>query len=201
MMKIALSRLLTLVVMMFLPTLAGCNDNSKQRDARASSPKTTNARDSIPAPGTRVSLTLTGYNYTNHYIDQFTVNGNGGGNIFVSGPNTGGGGSACCVNYMIGIDSWKFPVRWQIGGCSFNTSKYKDGRESSEIYHFFKEEEVSVDPKIPDRPAYLEIHFYPDGHVEAAITEHSSPPRLQLSKDREIKPSYRQCPNDKRPEE
>lgn len=39
-----------------------------------------------------VSLTIEGYNYTDDYIDQFTVNGQGGGNLYLSTPTSGGGG-------------------------------------------------------------------------------------------------------------
>ena len=184
-----------------LPTVAACSDKSKLADTKQGLPLMEDVRNPILPRGTRVSLTLTGYNYTERYIDQFSVNGNGGGNLFVSGPTSGGGGSACCVNYIAGVKKWKFPVRWQTGGCTYNTSKYEDGRERSELYHSYKELEVQIDPKVSDRPAYLEVHFYPDGHVEAAVTENSSPPRLQLNKDREVKSPYKQCPNDKRPEE
>ena len=31
-----------------------------------------------------VSLTLHGYNYTNRYIDSYSINGQGGGNLFLS---------------------------------------------------------------------------------------------------------------------
>ena len=187
--------------MLMLPTLAACRDNSKVSNSLKNSPTSKAVTAPIPPLGTDVSLTITGYNYTDRYIDQFTVNGNGGGNLFVSGPNSGGGGSACCMDYITGVKRWKFPVTWQIGGCTYNTRKYKDGRERSDLYHFFKEVEVQVDPKIASRPAYLELHFYPDGHVEAAVTENASLPRLQLSRDREDKSPYKQCPNDKRPEE
>ena len=186
---------------MLLPTLAACEDNFKPNNANENSPTSAAVSNPIPPLGTRVSLTITGYNYTDRYIDQFTVNGNGGGNLFVSGPTSGGGGSECCKDYITGVDNWILPVRWQVGGCTYNTSKQKDGSERYDLYHYFKEVEVKVDPKIAARPAYLEVHFYPDEHVELAVTEHSSPPRLKLSKDREVKSSYKQCPNDKRPEE
>jgi hypothetical protein len=44
-----------------------------------------------------VGLAIEGYNYTNRFIDSFTVtdeDGNGawGGNVFLSSPTSGGGG-------------------------------------------------------------------------------------------------------------
>jgi hypothetical protein len=50
------------------------------------------------------ALAIVGYNYTERYIDSFHVNGQGGGNLYVSGPTAGGGSSACCV-------SWRCPSR------------------------------------------------------------------------------------------
>ncbi len=150
--------------------------------------------------GTRIELTLEGYNYTNRYIDEFSVDGNGGGNLFVSGEGGGGGGSVCCVSYRSGAHARKVKVRWQTDACTYDERTWSNGEKHSDIYRIFKEVEVQVDPHIPDYPAYFEVHFYPDGHVEAAITEHASPPRLKLSKSREDRSPYRQCPNDKKPE-
>jgi hypothetical protein len=42
-------------------------------------------------------LTITGYNYTDTYIDSFRVNGAGGGNVEVSTPTAGGGKGTCCA--------------------------------------------------------------------------------------------------------
>jgi hypothetical protein len=41
---------------------------------------------------------------------------------------------------------------------------------------------VEVKGPIPPDPSYLEIHFYPDGHIEGAIAgrDGPSPPRLKL---------------------
>ncbi|PWF49292.1 DUF3304 domain-containing protein [Massilia glaciei] len=150
--------------------------------------------------GTQISLTLTGYNYTNRYIDQFSVDGQGGGNLYVSGPLGGGGGSVCCVPYIIGAGAWKTMIRWQVGGCRFDEIIDSGGQTLFQVHPVFKEIEVHINPSIPDNPRYFEVHFFPDGHAEAAITEYSSPPRLILSKDREDRSPYRQCLNNKKPE-
>jgi hypothetical protein len=55
--------------------------------------------------------------------------------------------------------------------------------------HFFKELDVEMAGAELNNPEYFEVHFYPDGHVEAAIAESPSEPRLRLDPSRE-KPAY-----------
>ena len=153
------------------------------------------------APREPVGLTIYGYNYTNRYIDQFYVNGNGGENLRVSGPSSGGGGSVCCFSYTPGTPVPKMvTVKWVASGCTYKV-KGTYGEIFDDIHHFFKTLEVPVNPKVPANPGYFEVHFYPDGHVEAAITEHSSSPRLILSEDREDRSDYPRCPDDQKPKE
>jgi hypothetical protein len=174
--------------------------------AKSAAPATTEKQGTLGkspdgAPiGTRIELMLTGYNYTNRYIDQFDVDGQGGGNIAVSGPGTAGSGSVCCVSYRSGAGTWNAKIRWQADACTFHS--YTDGKgiKHERTYSFFKEIEVEVDPNIPDYPRYFEVHFYPDGHAEAVITEHESGSRLVLSKDREDNSNFPRCPDDEEPE-
>lgn len=180
-------------ITLMLPMLAACKDD-------ANAPVKT-AIEPIPKMGTRVALALTGFNYTNRYIDQFSAGAQDGGNLFISSPKGGGGGSVCCIPYFIGASAWKTKIRWQVGACTYNNRTDTDGERLFEIYHYFKEAVVQIDNNIPKRPRYFEVHFYPDGHVEAAITENTSRPRLLLDENREDNSPYRQCPNDKRPEE
>jgi hypothetical protein len=180
--------------LLLVPALGACSE-------REESMKGLQTREPPPAEGTKVQLELTGYNYTNRSIGQFSVNSNGGGNVHVSSPTSGGGGSVCCVTYIVGIKKWRVLVRWQTGACTYNNEVDGNGERSFEVYRYFKESEIDVDPVIPSRPNILEVHFYPDGHLEAAITEESSAPRLRLPKERESKLPYRRCPNDARPEE
>jgi hypothetical protein len=81
---------------------------------------------------------------------------------------------------------------------------YTDSSTSDEIYDnyytFYKEREVTVADDIGSRAKYMEVHFYPDGSVKAAVTASASPPRLLLSKERKDKSKYPRCPNDKKPE-
>lgn len=145
------------------------------------------------------NLALEGYNYTNSYIADYSVNGQGGGNLRVSGPSSGGGGTVCCVQYTAGNVS-TVKVRWQVGGCMFDEGRDKKGKMAQQIHSFYKEKEVTVDSNVPNDPHYFEVHIYSDDHVEAMITEHSSKPRLILSKDRGVDFVYPRCPDGKRPE-
>jgi hypothetical protein len=58
---------------------------------------------------------------------------------------------------------------------------------------------LNVDASVPEKPAYLEVHFYPDGHVESAITENISTPRLVYSKERADRSDFPMCPHDQEP--
>jgi hypothetical protein len=183
-----------LAALLIVPALGACSE-------KADVGNNGQQRKSIPAEGALVSLTLTGYNYTNRHIDHFSVNSNGGGNLYVSSPTSGGGGSVCCVSYIVGVKKWRILVNWQTDACTYNNRVFSNGRRGYEIYRYFTETEVDVDPSIPNRPNYLEVHFYPDGHLEAMVTEQSSAPRLSLPREREDKTPYRTCPNDERPED
>jgi hypothetical protein len=150
--------------------------------------------------GKPVGLTITSYNYTNRYIDQFFVNGAGGGNVFVSTESSGGGKGTCCVMYTPGLPPPKtVRVRWQASGCLYYY-KGSDGTPFSRTHSYFKEADAAVDPHVPAHPANFEVHFYPDGHVEAAITESMSEPRLKLPASREDRSDYPDCPGGKKPE-
>jgi hypothetical protein len=163
----------------------------------ANSPDTPGVRKAYAQP---VSLGLVGYNYTNRHIDSFTVNGHGGGNLYVSSPTSGGGGTACCVAYRPGTALNTVTVRWQSGACYYHVR----GTSSDEVYdtyhQFYKEAEVTVADDIPAEAKYMEVHFYPDGSVKAAVTGSASPPRILLRKAREDNSTYPRCPGDRKPE-
>lgn len=145
-------------------------------------------------------LAIVGYNYTERGIGQFFVDGTGAGNIHVSSAYSGGGGTVCCADISSVDHPEKIAIKWQSGGCNYNTTKDPSGQLLYETHYFFKEAMVELPKPIPARPNVLEVHFYPDGHVEVAITEDSSPPRLRLDERRANRKPYAQCPNDKRPE-
>ncbi|WP_140631236.1 DUF3304 domain-containing protein [Methylibium rhizosphaerae] len=110
-------------------------------------------------------LTLHGYNYTDTEIGSFEVDGQGGGNVAVSTPTGGGGKSTCCITLHTPlVHPRPVTIKWS--------------RDSDT----WCEQEVLIRPPVPARPEYFEVHFYRDGHVEVAITEDGSPPRLKLDR-------------------
>jgi len=111
-------------------------------------------------------LTLSGYNYSDSGISSFEVNGQGGGNLEVSIPTAGGGKSTCCA-VVHGPLRAPLPV----------TIKWSRDVET------WCEQTVLLQPPLPAKPEYFEVHFYRDGHIEIAVTESASPPRLRLERD------------------
>lgn len=145
-----------------------------------------------------VNLTLHGYNYTDRYIDDYSVNGTSGGNLSVSGPGSVGGGSTCCVTYYRG-GVQKVKVRWQADGCLYIEKSTIRSEKIESIHSIYKEVEVEVRPITRFVPHYFEVHFYPDGHVEATMTEVESRARLQLEENRENTAKFPRCPHDQKP--
>ena len=153
------------------------------------------------ARGEPVGLLIQGYNYTDDYINSFTVNGAGGGNLFVSGPESGGGKSACCFSYQPGEPlPIKLKVRWVADYCtSRHVNKY--GEIFDDVRDIWTEAEASISQPPLGKASALEVHIYRDGHVEAAITSGNSPPRLILQRvDAYRRPgithSYPKCTDD-----
>ncbi|WP_167761480.1 DUF3304 domain-containing protein [Duganella callida] len=148
-----------------------------------------------------VSLGILGYNYTNKYIDSFSVNGQGGGNIQVSSPSSGGSGIVCCVSYRPGSPIKTVHIRWQSGACYFKEQSSLSKQMFDTLYSFYKEQDAPVEVLTADDPQYMEIHFYPDGSIKAAITAGISDPRLSLDGQRNDPIRYPRCPNDRKPKE
>ncbi|KAF7598136.1 MAG: hypothetical protein CGU29_14665 [Candidatus Dactylopiibacterium carminicum] len=111
------------------------------------------------------NLTLYGYNYTETEIGSFEVNGAGGGNISVSTPTAGGSKSTCCASLYTPLPP-------------DNSVHIKWTRDSKT----WCEAKVPFSGPVPANPEYMEVHFYRDGHIEVAVTETSSPPRLKLER-------------------
>jgi Protein of unknown function (DUF3304) len=109
-------------------------------------------------------LTLVAYNYTDTYISNFTVNGAGGGNVEVSNMESGNGGGACCAPISADIPlPMTVKVAWQ-----------RDGDVP------YCRQTVLLNGPIPPNPNAFEVHFYPDGTIQVAITDFPSPQRLNL---------------------
>ena len=164
--------------------------------APAASPASTST-----ALGETVPLLIQGYNYTDDYIDSFTVNGQGGGNVHLSGPYTSGGGGICCVSYRPGTPlPVKLTVRWVGGYCiELETSKY--GRTNTYRKGLWREAEVLATDTSNGKPRTMEIHFYADGHIEAAISDGYTPARIKLPVNEKgerpgVRHTYPRCTDD-----
>lgn len=134
-----------------------------------------------------IGLAIEGYNYTNRFIADFTVtdeNGNGawGGDVLLSTPTAGGGKDTCCV--MLDPNNKK-PVRLRI---DWTFDRIDDTAGHTIVPAVKKTAWVTVSPPYPEEPQNFEVHFYPDGHVEATVTRWSSAPRVSLPEGRRPTP-------------
>ena len=158
--------------------------------------KSSFAQDAYPVrenqAGTHYLLGILGYNYSNRYIDSFSVNGSGGGNVDVSTPTAGGGSTACCV-FFSKNPSWPIyvTVRWQAGGCTVG----KNERGVSQIHHSFKEVKVNVERGTTSHPSDIGIHFFKDGSVKAILSDGWESPLLKLPEARQDTTDYPPCQN------
>lgn len=111
------------------------------------------------------SVTLVGYNYTARPIAGFTVDGVGGGNIFVNG---GGASFVCCGDIAIGKPA---EIKWTY---SYTNAQYERGIRELERHSTTV---IVPQPQTPEAD-YLEVHFYPDNHVELALVKFPGKRRL-----------------------
>ncbi len=140
--------------------LSACSQCQSDPKTAAKSAPASEENPTITKP---VSLEINGFNYTDLYIAAFMVNGQGGGNIFVSSPTSGGGKSACCVNLWPGTElPTTLAIKWT-----------RDNNRWCEA-------EAVLKGPIPPEPQHLGIHFYPDGHIEAELSETYPQVRLKL---------------------
>jgi hypothetical protein len=152
---------------MLLMMLGACQAQGVKSEAKAKA----------PAPGQTVMLSLVGYNYTDHYIDNYDVNGVWGGNLFISNATSGGSKYTCCVRWIVGRTlPVKVHIRWESSECLFTENV--EGEDFKSAKSFYSEADVWLKGPIPADPQYFETHFYPDGHIEVAVTNSISPPRL-----------------------
>jgi hypothetical protein len=153
---------LGLLVGGLLLVLAGCKDSKDgAKPGGASAPV-----EEPPRLDRNISgLAINGFNYTDLYIDSFAVDGQGGGNIFVSSPTSGGGGTVCCAGFSAGST---LPLSVRV--------KWSRDRKR------WCEKEVQITGPIPASPDHLAVHFFPDGHIEAELTEDDPLVKLQLDR-------------------
>jgi len=107
-------------------------------------------------------LGITGYNYTNRYIDGFSVNGQGGGNVLISEDHAGG--ATCCI--VLRADQ-ELPVKvfveWTYGAeGDLRTGKIFRQPETHQM-------EVDLVGPIPKDPTIFVAHFYPDNTVQVEV--------------------------------
>ena len=121
-------------------------------------------------------LGITGYNYTGRYIDGFSVNGQGGGNVLISEGLSGGGGTTCCIVWRPGtaLPVLMF-VEWTYGyEKDFDTGKLLRDAETHRV-------EVELKGPVPQNPTVFAVHFYPDNTVQVEVAEDYPKPRLRRS--------------------
>jgi hypothetical protein len=148
-----------------------------------------------------VALDLVAYNYTDHHIEDYEINGQHGDIVRVSSPTSGGSGSVCCVELPLGKYSVILvKVRWQVDGCIYVEKDPFTGSTANSNYYYYREEYVKIPRPVGIVPRHLETHFYPNGSVRVQITEELSRPRLRLSEDRLQKRKFPRCKNDEKPE-
>ena len=108
------------------------------------------------------SVTLVGYNYTERPIYSFSVDGVGGGNAF-AGFRSGGGGFVCCADITVGKP---VEIKWLY---DTTEKQYLAGlREEN------RRTTVIVPPPTVPEAEYLEVHFFPDHHVELYLVKFPS---------------------------
>lgn len=147
-------------------------------------------------------LGLIGFNYTNRYIDNYSINGAGGGYVRISSPDSGGSGETCCVRILkTHTEPFSVVVRWQVDGCKYVVRDPRTGATEEVKHFYYKEAEVTVENIARENASFIETHFYPDGSVKVLLTEAESDPRLILDEKRADKSSFPRCKNDEKPEQ
>jgi len=114
--------------------------------------------------GEPVSLAINGFNYTDTVISYFSVAGQGGSNIYVSSPTSGGGKTTCCVTWRPGTPLPRpIKVEWL---------RVVNGKDR------WCERMAELKGPVPDKPSAIGVHFMPDGDVQVEITH--GYPKLKL---------------------
>jgi len=143
---------------------------------------------------------MVGFNYTNRVIDSYSVNNEGAGNVLLSSRTSGGGKSVCCVtisHLKSGIP--RIRVRWQVDGCTYLTRSRISGEVFENVFPYYKQADIALPVPKNSRPQHLEVHFYPDGSVQAQLTASLSLPRISLDGQRSDISNFPRCHDDKKP--
>jgi len=158
-----------------LLALSACDGSYKPTPGRT---ETTQA----PRQSIKSELAIVGYNYTAKHINSFDVGPVGGGNVHLSSETGGGGGIVCCFSFQPDVGPRTINVEWTDSICKYNVATHSNGATTFTVHRELRKSLVEIATPVPSDLQYLEIHFYPDGMVQAAITETISPPRIVLSK-------------------
>ena len=114
-------------------------------------------------------LAINGFNYTDLYIDDFSVGSSGGGNLFVSSPTSGGGGTSCCVVLYPGAPLPRpVTIEWM---------RSLDGKKQR-----WCKKTVELTGPIPANPTAFGVHFMPDGEIQVEVTQGEADPKLRLER-------------------
>lgn len=140
--------------------------------------------------GTHYMLGILGFNYTDEYINSFSINGQGGGNIQLSSPTSGGGGTVCCV-LLSKKSKWPMHVlvRWQSGGCRV----YDKDRRYGHNQHYYKEATIEVERGTSAHPSDIAVHFFKNGTVRVILSDGWEPPLLLLPQNRATEKKFPEC--------
>ncbi len=121
-----------------------------------------------------IAVGIVGYNYTDRPIASFSVNGSGGGNIYLSSATSGGGGTVCCVSVRRNTPlPVVMEIKWTWDRVENDSGKVIKPEESRSV-------KAELKGPIPEKPIQFEVHIYPDGHVELAVSDKFFAPRLKL---------------------
>ena len=119
------------------------------------------------------SVTVIGYNYTERPIYTFSVNGVGASNLFAK-QKYGGGKDSCCIDITVGQP---VEIKWLY---DTTEKQYLAGlREEN------RSTTVIVPPPTVPEAEYLEVHFYPDHHVELALVKFPGDRRIPYEEKNE----------------
>lgn len=122
-------------------------------------------------------LTLRSFNYSRRQIRAVQVNGIDG----PTGPLPEGMEDVCCLYWPWFWQPKAVKVRWAYETCQYSIYSRLFDVVNNEAKWLYKEEDVPVPPTKSFRPTALNVHIYPDDHVEVDVTEGNTSPRIKPS--------------------